>query len=287
MFVGVDVGRRSVKVSGPMGLVRIFPSRVGAARELRLADGGEYVVEVDGRTFFVGHLAEESFTRREMATESKLHVETRILFATALGLTEPQPGTTVVTGLPIDQHTNQIKGDLQNLLRGIQGVTLNRRTIDLDIHQVLVIPEGAGAFWAETMDESGSIRRPDLIRQYDSPVLVRLLDLGSRTINMVTLVGGRYLDRESFTLHYGLLELEAMGAGMEREFIRRIVGDLSIRLASLSPADPILLAGGGALVLGKVIREHFQAAEVVHEPVTANARGMRKLGIVNARLQAK
>lgn len=290
MFIGVDVGRRSVKVSGPLGPVRVFPSRVGEARQLRLADGGaygDYVVELDGRAYFVGHLAEESFARREMATESKLHEETRVLFASALGLAEPEPGSTVVTGLPISQHTNLVKEDLQNLLAGIKGVALNGRWIPLAIRELLVVPEGAGAFWAEAMDENGMIRRQDLIRHDDSPVRIRVLDLGSRTVNLVTLIGGRYLDRESFTLPYGLLELDAMGAGMERDFVRRVVGDLSTRLSSLHPMDQFLLAGGGALVLTELIREHLPMTEVIPEPVTANARGMQKLGIARARVQTQ
>lgn len=279
-FVGVDVGRAKVAVATSHG-VRTFPSLVGEARALRLGAAGDYQVELDGSAYFVGLLAEESWTRREMATESKLHDETRVLFATALGIAHPPAGVVVVTGLPVEQHTPETKAALQRLLGTVQQVTVNGVTVHLHVGRLLVVPEGAGAFWAEAMDDAGMIRRPDLIGSPASPVRCRVLDLGSRTVNYVTLVGGRYLDRESGTLPYGLLELRHMPPGQEAAFARRIMADLSQRVASLQPTDTVLLAGGGALALGPHLLALLPNAHVLPEPVTANARGYRKLGMAH------
>lgn len=262
-----------MKVSAGPGPVLQFPSMVGEWRPLRIGDPGDYTVEVDGQRYYVGRAAEESYTRREMCLESKIHAETRLLFLTALAVARVQPGTQVVTGVPVTQHTEAVKRDLRALLCGRHAVTVNGRQVLVEVPDLLVCPEGAAAFWGHVLDDAGRVTRPDLTVQH-----VLVLDLGSRTVNYVSLVQGRYRDRDSGTLPYGMLELRLMGSGQEAALARRIVADLSQRLP-LEPDTPVLLAGGGAHVLGEALRQHFRRLEIVPSPETANAIGYRRLGV--------
>lgn len=281
MYVGIDVGRSECKVVGANQQTK-FPSVVGGARKLKLGDYANYRIEVNSKAWFVGDLAEESYDRTRMALENKRTEETRILFATACAIMGVGEGATIVTGLPVYQHTEEEKAAFADHLVGRYNVLFTGETRVIDIAQVLVIPEGAGAFWNEVLDDAGHVINPEL----KSRPTVRVIDAGSRTVNYVTLKGGKYLDRDSGSLQYGCLELQN-GATSEG-LARRITGDLSARWADLRDDDLILLAGGGTLVMGK----HFQdllknPVHVAADPVFANAGGMRKLGIAHERTARK
>lgn len=271
-MIGIDVGRASVKVSGERDFT--FPSVVGEARELRLGDGGDYRVTIDGQAYFVGALAEESFSRREMATESKVTPETAVLFLTALALAG---GGDVTTGLPVAHHSPEGKAAFERLLWGKHQVIVNGTASIVNVERLVIVPEGAASFWGMVLNDEGKIIRPDLTSKR-----VRVLDLGSRTVNYVTLVNGKYLDRESGTLGYGCLELDHVG---DQHFTRRVIGDLAKALSDLRPTDHFLLTGGGATRLGGYFRRDYPNSETVPDPLFANAIGYRKLGVVHAKRQ--
>lgn len=279
MFVGIDVGRKRVKVCGN-GPMIAFPSDVGDGRPLRLSTHENFVVRVNGNEYFVGDMARESYTRRSMALETKLTEETRILFLTAAAAAGVGEGATIITGVPVYQHTDADKQAFEAHLKGRYTLELNGVPRVIDITKVLIIPEGAGAYWNEVLDEIGIIKRLDLKNR---PV-VRVIDIGSRTVNYVTLTAGRYLDRDSGSLRYGCLELEETGATPEG-FARRIVGDLSRRWADLRDTDLIMLAGGGVLAVGEYLKALFPQNQLLFcsDPVFANAGGMRKLGMAYER----
>lgn len=270
-MIGIDVGRASVKVAGDSDRNFAFPSVVGEARDLRLGDDGDYRVSIDGQSYFVGALAEESFARREMATESKVTPETAVLFLTALALAG---GGDVATGLPVSHHSPDGKAALERLLWGAHRVTVNGATSVVKVERLTIVPEGAASFWGMVLNDEGRIVRPGLTGKR-----VRVLDLGSRTVNYVTLIGGKYLDRESGTLGYGCLELDHVA---DAQLTRRIIGDLAKHLADLRPSDDFLLTGGGALRLGSYFRRDYPNSETVNDPVYANAIGYRKLGVIHA-----
>jgi hypothetical protein len=85
----------------------MFPSVVGTARTLRLENPRDYDVTIDGEHLFIGYLAEESLDRREMASESKLHPETRVLFLTALALAANGEPMSITTGVPVVPSTRR------------------------------------------------------------------------------------------------------------------------------------------------------------------------------------
>jgi plasmid segregation protein ParM len=273
-FVGIDTGRKYTKVAN--GTVITFPSVVGTGRKLNLENRQDYDVAIDGEHFFIGHLAEESIDRREMASESKLHLETRALFLTALALATKGEPTIITTGAPVSQHTPENKVLFGALINGKHQVRINGQEKALSIDSIQVVPEGAGAWWNAALDEQGRICDQTLIKQ---PV-TRILDMGSRTVNYLTLLAGRYLDRASGTLNYGCMELEL--GGNPDMLARRILADLTRRWPGMRRTDMLFLAGGGALIMRDAFTQEFPKYLTADDPVTANARGYRKLGMVYA-----
>jgi hypothetical protein len=98
-----------------------------------------------------------------------------------------------------------------------------------------------------------------------------------------------YVDRESGTPPYGCLELEATSGGdevspeTEKRFARRVAGDLGKRWADLCKNDYVLITGGGAIRLYPYFQEHYPVCHITSDPITANVRGLRKLGIIHER----
>lgn len=284
-YIGIDVGRKLTKVATEHG-VKVFPSVVGEYREMKIGSTRDYVTSIDGQRYFVGDMADESYYRREMSTESKIHEETKTLFLTALATTGVGifDEFTVATGLPVTQHDEETKAKLNALLRGNFQVSLNGGPEKMiRVERLAIVPEGAATFYNELLDDEGKIRRQELLR-YGSLLVI---DVGSRTVNYVELVGGRYRDRNSGTLPYGAKELDLRDSVEARHaFARRIVGDLSERLPDLSHVEKFLLTGGGTKKIGCYLQQMLNNAEVVSDPITANVCGFRKLGMQFDKQQA-
>lgn len=272
-YVGIDCGRHSVKAVGT-GYPIIYPAEVGTARTLRLDGPQNYRVSLDGREWFVGPLAAESHDGGALATESKLHDATKVLFLTAAALLYQGEPLAISTCLPVSQHTNEQKQALARLVCGKHRLAVNGRPVEFGIDAIWVFPEGAAAYWDAVLDDWAQPIDKSLI---DRPV-VRVLDLGSRQMNAITIKQGRYVDRLSTSLPYGCYELERAGNDHE-QLARRVVGDLSRLWPDQQASDLIFLCGGGALLMEDALQRHFANVLVSKNPVAANARGARKLGV--------
>ena len=280
MIIGIDVGRNTVKAVSPKKKI-IFKSKVGEWRERKLTDGGNYEVQLNDNKYFVADLAEESYFSREMATESKIHDETKILFLAAVGLlAKPNETVQIVTGLPVYQHTPEVKKELKELLEGEHKIKVqNKKAGNYTIEEIIIAPEGGGAYWDALLNSEGKLTNEFLTEKF-----VRVVDIGSRTINYCAIPQRKYLDRDSSTLNYGVLELTNAAEQPDpvacEQFTRRIVADLSKRWLGYRPAtDIILLAGGGSILLKEWLRQHFTLAQFLEDPVFSNAEGFYKMGV--------
>jgi len=272
--IGVDSGRQGVKAVTE-GNRRIFiPSVVGEWRKRKISEGGDYEVLINGQQYFVGELAAmESRFRREMTSRSKIHEETRVLTITAIALlATPGEEIRIVTGLPVDQHILEIKQEYTRLLSGCHTIKINdgpQREIVLTDNGIAITIEGAGAYWSEVLRE----------RKFSGKF--RVLDLGSRTINALTINGTRFVDVDSFNLDYGCLEVQNAcnnpNDGVAEQLARRIYAELSQRWMDLND-ELVLLAGGGALLMEQWLTRHFKGAQILEDPVYANALGYYLMG---------
>jgi len=284
--IGIDVGRNRVKAVSKDDRVD-FPSVVGEWQDRNLTAGGNFEVTVDGHKTFIGDLAiRESYCLREMATESKVHQESKILFLTALALlTKDGEPVNVVTGLPVAQHTPAGKNEFKKLLEGMHNVEINGKRKHIIINEIGIVPESGGAYWHCVLDPHGQIGNSFIAGQK-----ARIVDVGSRTVNFCTIDRREYIDRDSGTLPYGVIELmnadkesrdDVMSVGEEvkEHFARRIAGDLSKKWLKYVPDDDlVLLTGGGSILLGQYLSRYFMVNQLV-DTVFANAEGFYKMGV--------
>jgi len=277
-IVGIDVGRNKVKAVSRDKKIA-YTSRVGEWRPRKLTNGGDYEIEINGKGYFIADLAAESYFMREMATESKIHEETKVLFIAALVLVaDPEEQCMIITGLPISQHTAGEKERLSKLLQGTYYVTLGGVEKYFHIDEIGIVPEGGGAYWDAVLDREGHVNNVPLTEG-----TVRVIDIGSRTINYCTINNRKYIDRDSGTLNYGILELQNMGDKPEPHycegFTRRVLADLSKKWFNHNPGEDIVLfTGGGSILLKQWLKLHFENVIFAEDPVFANALGYYKMG---------
>ncbi|MBN2390989.1 MAG: ParM/StbA family protein [Anaerolineae bacterium] len=232
-------------------------------------------------------------------------------------LTELTSGTAVdvdvVTGLPVAFYTD--KALVQERLLGEHRVQREgRRGQVLRVANVRVIPQPFGSLLAEVLDDRGQIRRNDLAQAAVGLIDIggktcnllsvnRLAEIGRETASVN--VGGWTLVRavrQWLSQHYpGLDDLRdhPLAAAIQQRNLRyygepiaefaAVVDDLAADLTQqiLSEAshlwnggatlDALLITGGGALLLGDHIRQHWPHAQIVAEPVYGNAVGYWKL----------
>lgn len=235
--VGLDVGRRNVKIYDGDTFIH-FPSFVGEYRDLRFKDSlkgnNSFVVTINGERYFVGELAQrESEFYRQLLVDDKATDDFVILSLTGLFLTGWDEFD-VVTGLPIYLHTDDNKMALKTLLEGEYEVEVNGIMKKISVNRVRVSVEAGGAFWAEAKNG-----------------LVRIIDGGSKTINYITVLNKRLVDRDSGTLPFGF---DTNMSKDIKQMCNRIAGELGKKWGKY---DDVYTVGGNAEILADQLVEYF------------------------------
>jgi plasmid segregation protein ParM len=241
--------------------------------------------------------------------------EWRALFLAAL--TELTPGTSVdievVTGLPVAFYSD--KDQVQQHVRGEHRVQREgRRTQLLRVTNARVIPQPFGSLLAAVLDDRGHIHRPDLAQAAVGLIDIggktcnllsvhRLSEIGRETASVN--IGGWNLVRavrhwlaqaypglddlrdhqlaaaiQARTLRYygePVADFPAVVDEITADLARQIISEASHLWNGAAALDAMLVTGGGALLLGDHIRQHWPHAQVVTEPVYGNAIGYWKL----------
>lgn len=259
-LVAVDTGRSGTKVMTD-GMREYFPSVLGEYRELKLERKmrrTDMVVKYAGQRYYVGDVArDESVSGAQLMTTSKAHMDTKIFALTALHrVLENGSALFVVTGEPIDNHTAGEKLRMKQLLLGTHEITVNGEYKRFDVVRVEVAAECATVGWA--------LRRPGRYH---------VVDAGSRTVNFATMEQGRWIDRLSGSLDFGLETVQNINLSM---FARMTVAELSRRLGTLAP---IVLIGGKADALVEYMQQYTPDVEAHPDPLYANAQAFYELGV--------
>jgi len=266
----VDCGRRIVKGFNGLDEPIIFSAKVGEFRKLKLENKNQkWKVEISNLgKYFVGDLAEkESYCDINNTEESKIHIETKILTLTALVLIGGNGP--VITSLPIDQF-NQAE-DMAGLLKGIYTVKLNEAEIKpVIITDVTFVPESVGIFYSEAIQENGEL---DIALEEK----IRVVDIGSKTINYLTMEDYQYTAKESGTIQdLGCIQFENAGVNKEL-YLKKAKSELINRVPSWKESDIILCGGGGSLKFKNELQKVFPLVRIVKNPVTANVIGNYKV----------
>lgn len=267
MIVGIDPGNFEVKVAGAAGLDR-FSSSLGEFRERnieQLHGKDDMIFEFNGRRGFAGSLAEaESEFAGTIMGDSKAHEDTVLRVLIALHrFGQLANDFQIVVGQPIGKHTPAEKQRIKEMLLGQHEITINGRKKRICISRVEVAAEGAAAFWGRPQNN-----------------LVRIIDIGSGTVNCASLYNKRYIDKDSFTLPFGVNTVKSQNF---EEMARGIVTYTSKKW---NKEDLIHVVGGGAYDITPYLKNFYPNARVTNpihgiravDPVFANAVGYYTIG---------
>lgn len=267
MILGIDAGNHEVKVAGPNGLDR-FSSTIGEYRERNLNDvhgKDDIVFEYEGRKGFAGTLADaESEWGGSIMGDSKAHEDAKLRILIALHRYARMNNTfDIIVGQPIGKHNAVEKETIKNMLRGSHEIIINGERRLFTIRRAEVAAEGVAAFWSKPTNG-----------------LVRVIDVGSGTINCASLRNKRNIDKESFTITLGM---NTVISSNPAEIARGIATQTSKKW---KPNDFVYVVGGAASELTPYIQQFYpQATEVTpvfsgeqHHAVFANAIGFYTIG---------
>lgn len=282
MILGVDLGNWNVKTSEG----DIFPSRYTIVENILGATGD--VLEYEGIKYFM----------REGKLENnydKANKETNlILFLYSLALQKDRYFK-VVIGLPALAYKANRESFKDKLLnQKIHDVVINKEHKKIIIEDLIVFPEGAGAYF--------SLR--------NRPKNCVIIDIGGGTINIVSFKNGKldtcttigkgiiqlynqirdYLNA-TYTLKLELEDIEGImreGLKVDNEeisfaFIKPIINAFIVDLMNELRNFPIrtskvFLIGGGSKLL-KAPLSVIPGLEVIEEYMFSNAKGFAKVGV--------
>lgn len=252
-ILGVDAGNSRVKVYGDRG-ADMFLSVLGEHRDLKLTNTllkDDMIYEYNSVKGFAGTLAKrESEFGGSMMGTSKAHPDMliRVLIALHRYAVSDNESFGIVVGQPIINHTDTFKSLMKDMLIGQHLFTLNGVKRDLNIEWVGIGPEGASAHWSSP--KSGK---------------VRIIDVGSATVNIATIIDGMYIDKESNTFDFGL----NTNLSTDKDaFCRRVAINC---LKKWKKSDEVYIMGGYAEQLQKHMQYYFRTVKVLRPQVTINS----------------
>jgi plasmid segregation protein ParM len=319
--IGIDIGYSAVKaVSGERRVTLPSIVGTPDLARFGLSEGQEIVLETANGPVLVGQGAVEQ-SRFVNRREDRAWIESDEYYTLFLAsLSELSSATsidvTLVTGLPVAFYSDH--DHLASILRGEHHVARSgagRRAQLIRVLDCRVIPQPFGALLSAALDDRGRIVNDDLTGR------VGVIDIGGKTTNILSVSRLRELARETASLSLGGWDVvravrEALAVRCPGLDLRdhQLVAAVAARQVSyygepvdLGPVveaileplaeqiiaqatqlwnggaalDAILVAGGGALLLGERICRHpnFRHARLVDDPIFANAIGYWKLAM--------
>lgn len=253
--VAIDAGGRTTKIYDG-SKIHCFPSSLGYDwRERKLKqEQGEYDFEWEhrGQKGFAGTLAlYESDCAESQKGDSKAHPDALLRILIALHHFTEGIEHKIVVGQPIITHTKEEKQLIKEMIIGRHDLTLNGKHKPLLITRCEVAAEGVTA---GLLVPGGGV--------------VRVIDIGSGTVNYGTLIDRRFNDKGSLTLSSGMETIRSVDPVA---FGRQIA--LRALAAGWGKNDAVYLCGGGTVSLLEAIRTYFlNAKPIIGDPVTANVR---------------
>lgn len=264
MILGIDAGNFKTKVVGKVGLMD-FISAIGESRDVNLQQKhgeDDMVFEYEGRKGFAGTLAVyESEFGGSILGDSKSHEDAKIRILLAIHryctLNNLRDNTfQIIVGQPISKYTQTEKDHIKWLLNGKHVLAVNGIEKTFFINQVEISPEGAASIWSNP--QKG---------------LVRLLDIGSGTVNYSTILDGRFVDRDSGTLTFG------MNTNKSNDMYALSRGIATNVLKKWDKNDNVFIVGGIAEEIKPMIDEYFPNTHILYpiyknqfvNPIYANA----------------
>lgn len=283
MILGVDLGNWNVKTSEG----DIFPSRYTVVENILGASGD--IFEYEGIKYYIKEGKLEN-------NYDKANKETNIiLFLYSLAIQRDYKFK-VVVGLPVLAYKNNKEFFKERLLENkLYNVKLNGMEKTLIIEDIIVFPEGAGAYF--------NIK--------NRPKNTVIIDIGGGTTNIVSFKNGRldkcttlgngmielynrirdYLNSK-YTLKMELEDIESIlkeglkvdGEDVNWSFIKPIINnfinDLMNELRNFEiRTSTVYLSGGGSKLLKSSLKNKIPGLVLVEDYLFANAKGFKNVGV--------
>jgi len=254
MISAIDAGNYRTKFYDGRKL-QAFPSLIGEYRERNLKQQyGEfdYEWEYDGQRGFAGTLAlHESECADSRKGETKAHPDARLRTLLALHQFGEGIEHQIIVGQPISTHHEAEKSAIKEMLCGRHELTVNGKRKIIVIRRCEVAAEGVTA---GLLVPGGG--------------LVRVIDVGSGTVNFGTLIDRRFNDRGSFTLGTGM---ETLRSVQPADFARQIA--LRALARGWKANDTVYLCGGGAGDVLAALKAYFPDVRMIEgDPEYANVK---------------
>lgn len=230
MILGIDAGNDGTKICGPLGVQR-YSSSIGEYNPLNMReqfDSDDLVFEYNGRIGLAGTLAQfESDWGYAVKGDSKSHEDAILRTLLAIIRYSDHDEHSIVVGQPIATYTDEEKQRIKRRLTGRHEIVVNGRRRVVRINRVEVAPEGAAAAMSDP-----------------KPGLVRIIDIGSGTVNCATLHDMKRINLESFTISKGM---ETVKSNDPEQMARGIA---NLTLGKWRKDDYVRLVGGGIHAAG-------------------------------------
>lgn len=225
-ILAIDIGFGFTKAStGNRSLV--FKSILGEATDIQFKGGilGEGApdenihIEVDGKSYFIGEMAERQSNVRSFTLDQSQFFSTYakpLALAAAAKLTGSYMPVGLVTGLPIGYYKDYketliktLQGDHKVVLTSIGG---KREEKIIKINEVKVIPQPFGSLFNLMMNDLGELGEKRYVHEK-----VGIIDIGFKTADFTVSDKMRYSERGSRTTDTGISKAFGMIAGKLRE----------------------------------------------------------------------
>ena len=213
-ILGIDIGFGFTKaVSDKQSLV--FKSVLGEATDIQFREkmiaGGDVEdnhlqIEVDGKSYFVGELAERQSNVRFFTLDQAQFVSKFAKVFALAAIAQMVKGfvpVNLVTGLPIGYY-QQYKDELAKLLVGEHKVTLvdadgKQEEKSISINKVRVVPQPFGSLFNLMLNDLGEMGNKRLVKDK-----IGIIDVGFRTSDYTISDKMRYSERGSRTTDSGI-----------------------------------------------------------------------------------
>jgi plasmid segregation protein ParM len=257
MISAIDAGNSYTKFYDGTQLKK-FPSDIGfdfRNRNLEQKHGEfDFVWEYAGKKGFAGTLAEESECGGSQGGDSKAHFDALLRILIAIHRFSSDSVHDIVVGQPISKHDPAEKQAIKTMLIKNHDITINGERKILVIRRCEVAAEGV---------VSGLLK--------PASGVVRVLDIGSATVNYGTLKDVRFIDKGSWTEMLGM-------NGFTHSNYEAISRAIAVKaLNKWNKEDVVLLCGGGAETIFPFLKEYFPKIELMQEPVFTNVKAFYEI----------
>lgn len=215
----------------------------------------------------------------------------------------------IVTGLPLAYYDERDKDAMKHLLIGRHTVQrLGRPRQEVIVNACRVVPQPFGTLLSVAMDDNGDCANVEI-----AGGKVGVLDVGGKTTNILYVTALSEQRRKSTSVELGAWDIvramrdhlieaypgtdlrdheiaalfrgvpfsykghkvDVMGEAQEmlRPMAEQVIAEATKLWNGAVNMDAVLITGGGAYLIGKILQEYIKYAKIVDDPVIANALG--------------